>query len=220
MEVRMPEPFLFKGIGISGKMCSGKTTLAKYISETRGYPVVSLATALKEDVKGALKKAGLAVRKDQMFTKHKAQIRPMLQLWGELFRYFNGENWWVDRLFTDNDPPFVVDDVRYQNEVEGLRERGFLIIRLAVPRDVQLARIERLYPLARMSDLTHASETALDSYYNFDAVIFNYYTNDLHSLYNKFEEVTRLLDLPSMPQQLCHNNVPEVRNANMPLVRE
>ncbi len=38
----------FKKIALSGKMCSGKTTLSQYLSENLGYSIYSIASPMKE----------------------------------------------------------------------------------------------------------------------------------------------------------------------------
>lgn len=216
MEVKEGSPFTYKGIGISGKMCSGKTTLAEYISASMGYPKKALADALKKDVKNALKHHGLDVRNDEMFTRYKDRIRPILQQWGVLFRFFNGEDYWIERLFYKHEGPMVVDDVRFPNEVEGLRKRGFLIIRMICPEDVRLDRIARLYPQTKTNDLKHESETALDDYPSFDLHVYNW-EDDKGAMFKRFEEGIRRFDLPVW-EQFCDDGVRGMPEATVPMV--
>lgn len=165
-------PFQYKGIGISGKMGSGKSSVAKEIATLFGWPVRSLATQIKTDVEAAFLAAGLDLEEGQLIPNHKDEIRGTLQEWGAMFRKYNGENWWVRQLFSHNRLPFIVDDVRFQNEFEGLRARGFLLIRLDVLQATQRERIARLYPSMDEAKFKHPSETDLDNYYNnFDIVV-------------------------------------------------
>ena len=153
---------MYNGIAIAGKICTGKTLLARHLAEKYGWQVHGLAAALKEDVVEALYMAGLGRDKSGIMNM-KGQLRALYQEWGRLFREVNGEDWWVDRLFKQaGKQPFVCDDLRYPNELEAFRRRGFLLVRLQVDPQDQLNRVERLYPDMRLEQLRHPSETALD----------------------------------------------------------
>lgn len=165
---------MYKGIAISGKIASGKTTLAEAISKRWGIPRKSLAANLKEDVAAALYEAGLACNEEAIIERHKAKLRGTLQEWGKIFRELNGEDYWVNRLFPangkdrhqENQRPFVCDDVRFQNEFTAFQRRGFLLVRLdtgggAYSTDYHVRR-DRLYPGLTPAQLSHPSETDLD----------------------------------------------------------
>lgn len=165
----------YQGIGISGKIASGKTTAARYLGGRLNWPVVSLASALKGDVARAMYEAGLAVESPEDLMKlHKASIRSTLQEWGGLFRELNGENYWIQRLFSRQQEPFIVDDVRYPNEFTELQARGFYMLRLEAWPQERIQRIHNLYPEMQERQQQHASETALDSWvYKFNAVVLS-----------------------------------------------
>ena len=158
---------MYRGIAISGKIASGKTTLARILAADYGIPVIPLAYCLKADVAEALSEAGLAHEKDLIVPDLKPHMRGLLQDWGLLFRNLNGEDYWVQRLFSyaksQKTPNFIVDDMRFRNEFHGLQRRGFLTIRLDIGGPTQEKRLKELYPDTPMSQLQHTSETDLDN---------------------------------------------------------
>ena len=91
-------------IGISGPMHSGKTALAKELSKTEGYIQESFANPVKDLVKHM----GLPVS------------RKYLQLMGQGARELIHEGVWVNSLQARLKPlhDYVIDDVRYPNELE------------------------------------------------------------------------------------------------------
>lgn len=166
------EAFVHKGIAISGKIASGKTTLAEYVSDKYGLPRWSLAGALKLDVSEALYMAGLEADQESIMNM-KGRLRTILQEWGTLFKEVNGEDYWVEQLFKSAGPgPFVCDDMRFPNELDAFQRRGFLCVRLECGPWDQLKRVEQLYPTMKLGQLKHLSETALDgSLSRFDVVM-------------------------------------------------
>jgi len=57
---------------------------------------------------------------------------------------------------------WVCDDIRFANEYEGLHDK-FLMFKLVLPLEDQLARIAKLYPDMDLSVLEHPSETEIAS---------------------------------------------------------
>jgi dephospho-CoA kinase len=164
VQTKESRPFSYRGIAISGKIASGKTTVANYLAAKYGLPVSSFATALKRSVFDALIHGDLEIE-DTDWTKfmveNKHRLRGILQEWGTIFREINGEDHWTKKLFAKKSP-FIVDDMRFQAEFDYLRKRGFLLIRLYADQDIRLDRISRLYPDMPSSALWHRSEIALD----------------------------------------------------------
>ncbi len=159
-------------ICVSGKIASGKTTLASLIELYNPYARRALAGALKADL------ARLCQVSVDYIEENKELFRPMLQYYGtEIMRKVHGEDYWVRRLVQDSEDAglsgLVVDDVRFPNEVEGLvasaRSAAFSV-RLEVDPAVQAERYLAKYGSALSEDkANHVSETALDSYHHFDA---------------------------------------------------
>ncbi len=136
-------------IAICGKMCSGKTTLATYIMrQFPGYQKYSFAQKVKE----------LCVDLFQMETKN----RPLLIQFANKMREID-PNVWVNQVLqqTKGKQNCIIDDVRYQNEVDALIDDGWVLIQLYVPYEVQKTRIKQLYPNDYQDHLdaaTHISE--------------------------------------------------------------
>ena len=126
-------------IGFTGAAGSGKTTAAKLL----GYPVISFATPLKEMVAVVLRAAGQDVYR---CLKGDLKETPIAALGGRSPRYLLqtlGTEWgrmkvhadlWVNLAIRQAqqqiDGSVVIDDVRFDNEVEAIRTAGGIIIRL------------------------------------------------------------------------------------------
>ena len=121
-------------IAICGKMCSGKTTLANYIMRTfPGYRKYSFAEKVKE----------LCVDLFDM----KKKDRPLLINFANKMRDIDPDVW-VNQVLkqTKGQDNCIIDDVRYQNEVDALVNDGWKFIQLNVPYELQKSRIMKLYP--------------------------------------------------------------------------
>src|SRR5690606_9420729 len=88
----------------------------------------------------------------------------VLQNIGVYLRETLGEDHWVDTLIASHPDlattGLVVDDMRFPNEFQRLKDLGFLMVRLEIDRKEQIRRAEAMG--AKLGDLDHASETALD----------------------------------------------------------
>jgi len=121
-------------IAITGKMCSGKSTLAQIIKETNGqYQIYSLGQKVKD------------VAKDLFNMQEKD--RTLLTSIGTKMREINSEVW-IKYLIeqTKDKTHCIVDDLRYQNEYEALSKNGYKIIQLVIDPKIQEKRIKEVYP--------------------------------------------------------------------------
>jgi dephospho-CoA kinase len=145
-------------IAISGKMCSGKSTLTKYLIEKYGFDEYCFAAKLKEIVKDLF----------GVETKN----RKLLQLVGEKMRQVDSYVW-IKYLFNKlpKTKNVIVSDVRYLNEIVTLKNANFKTIRLEVSEDVQRERIKKTYGDLPQEALEHMSEIALDDYDGFDYIL-------------------------------------------------
>lgn len=157
-------------IAISGKFCSGKTTLSNQI--------ISLITSKYRNI--AIKKVSFAseVKRiaEQTFLM-KEKNRNLLQLIGRKMREID-EDVFCKYIVNDIDMDInsnqliILDDLRYKNEMEYLKNNGFIIIRLNITRDEQYRRIKQLYPNENytIENFNHGSEVGLDDFgpENFD----------------------------------------------------
>lgn len=161
-------------IGISGKIGSGKTSLAKaLLSFYPRHKKVSFADNLREIISIM---TGIPVEKTRTEEEKAFVLEELGGLTvGELLQKTGTEvgrcihpDVWVVSLFSKWDSKndyWILDDVRFPNEADAIRKRGGLLIRLEGDpsgfweSDRKTTR-----------DRNHASETALDNYTDFDFV--------------------------------------------------
>lgn len=156
-------------IGISGKICSGKTTLANAIVEADPRYI---RHGIGEEIRVELcEKLGLS---REHMDAHKEDYVDLLQAYGNLMRRIDNPNYWVGRLLDwiqRTDSRFViVDDMRFPNEVEmfGYHSNWFTSIRLEIDEELQARRYwERYRKELSREQRDHISETALDDYDRF-----------------------------------------------------
>ena len=121
-------------VAICGKMCSGKSSLANHIMRTfPGYQKYSFAQRVKELC-------------SELFGM-KGKDRPLLIQFSNKMREID-ENVWINQILqeTKGRENCIIDDVRYQNDVDALIQDGWQFIQLHVPYDIQRKRIMRIYP--------------------------------------------------------------------------
>lgn len=178
-------------IALLGKARSGKDTAAGHLV-TLGYTRFAFADPLKDALlrTNPLVQTGynVYVRLDSLikaagweYTKDKyPEVRRLLQNYGQSIRdidpYFwvSATTYAVDLFVANTQRPVVVSDVRYRNEAEALKRRGF-----------RLVRITRPYP--PLAGYAHTSETELDSY-DVDASILN--AGSVDTLRDSIERLT------------------------------
>jgi pantothenate kinase-related protein Tda10 len=165
-------------IGISGKIGSGKTTLRNALTaEFPEYSCVSFAENVRRNVSLLtgihVENMRTTEQKNEIVKGFHKTLGRLLQDVGEGLRQKVGENVWVESLFStfDENSHWIIDDTRYENEVEKIRSCGGIVIRLeGDPQDVRKNSTR---------ELSHPSETSLDNYQEFDAV----YNTDLLSVH-------------------------------------
>jgi hypothetical protein len=128
-----------------GRFCTGKDTRADALERLRPDTWRgAFATALKREV---AEKSGVTI---PYLEAHKGEFRAELQAVGDGRRAEFGDGYWVDQLMAQIDlveqdlrpngrpylPFMAITDVRYQNEVDSLRARGFEVVRLVAPDEV------------------------------------------------------------------------------------
>lgn len=182
---------LYKGreirlIGISGKIGSGKTSLANYLCKKyQSLMKVSFAENLRRMV-------AILVNIDVEQTRSASDKAVVLPGWGctvgdllqrfgtEVGRTIHPDAWVLSLLagYKEGESFWVSDDCRFINEVNGIKERGGLLIRLNGDPG-------KVYEEAgKVRNLNHASETALDEYDGFDVVInTENYLNEMDKLF-------------------------------------
>ena len=121
-------------IAITGKMCSGKTTLSNYLCtiEPR-FQVFSFARKVKE------------VASDLFNMNPLKKDRSLLISIGQKMRDID-PNVWINYVIqqTHGIEYCLIDDLRYQNEYEALAKNGWKIIQLKVSDELQEKRIREI----------------------------------------------------------------------------
>lgn len=135
-------------VALSGKMKSGKTTLAKTITRDTIY-------SFADPIRAALRELGI----DK--TEHPMLYRQGAQYIGTDLCRAHDPDWWVQRMarrfsYRPIGKHFVIDDMRFQNEYDWCKEQGFLMVRLDISRELQYTRG------AEEGTFDHPSETGLD----------------------------------------------------------
>lgn len=137
-------------IALIGKMCSGKSTIAKIIMEhDPQYQRYSFGQKVKD----------VATELFNMVGKDRA----LLIEFANKMRDIDSEVWVNQVLKQSKDKEFcVIDDIRYQNELDALIEGNWIIIKLNISKDLQRTRIIETYPETYKEHLEyvdHFSET-------------------------------------------------------------
>jgi hypothetical protein len=180
-------------ISISGKIGSGKDTIAEIIKQempAAGWEVKKFAGKLKE-IATLLTSIPVTQFEDQSFKQtllpeqwndangNAMTVRDLLQRLGtEAMRSGLHENVWVNALMSDLEPNsnWIITDTRFPNEIDACVHHGAITI--LVQRDLSTT------PLC-----AHASETALDQYDQWDYIINN--TGSMQNLRRKVGEILR-----------------------------
>lgn len=155
-------------IAISGKLKSGKDTIADYLVQEYGFKRIAFADKLKD------------IAKDLFFWDGNKDDygRKLLQDLGMQMRSIK-QDVWVDYVFrtirNHNDMNWVITDVRYKNEAEIAHKNRACIWR--VNRELDRSNIL----------CNHISETDLDDYNYFDDIIENVGT--VRELYDKVDKL-------------------------------
>lgn len=166
-------------IGISGKMRSGKSTVAEMIQlmSNGNYKICSFADKIKAMVSIATgvdydtidERKNDYLPKDFQYGDMKT-YRHMLQKFGtDAIRNNLGEDFWINALFVDLDyADIIVPDVRFLNEAEAIKKKKGLLIKV----------VNEHADSIMLEENTHVSETEMDGYKDFDIVIENNSTID------------------------------------------
>jgi len=170
-------------IAFAGPRGTGKTTLADYLVKLHGFTRCSLAAPIKRIIAEApqdsherhqfllrwgrelfpgsiVLQARFATEAARALAAERDPGRRAQLIGTDVGRALDQEVW--IRYLLHNLPagPVVVDDVRFRNECEALRQNGFLLVRLTAPPDVLAARLAARPGERR--DPSHPSEHGLE----------------------------------------------------------
>ena len=170
-------------VGLGFQARAGKDTVGSYLKNEYGFNHRAFA--------GPLKRAAAHIFKldeDQLYGSKKEILderwgqtpREILQKLGtEAIRNVFGVDTWVKSLqySLSDEGDFVITDMRFPNEVEAVKAWGGFTVRIDRPT------------LPPISNRSHASETALDGYSDWDHVLTN--DGDFLHLYRQVDEMLK-----------------------------
>lgn len=182
-------------VALSGKMRSGKSFVANHLIEHHGFQRLTFAGPLKDDIR-AMGFPEWAVQQKPDW------MRLLMQVYGQAWRAIDPDHW-VNQLLidlrnasidvqgdllagTNAERRFVIDDLRFRNEAQALREWE------TQTKDVKLIRLYRLGDPGKVAFTEDISETGLDHWENWDAIV-QAVSGDLPGL---CQGVERALNLP------------------------
>ena len=157
-------------IAICGKMASGKTTMAeKFVKQHEGFGRFSLAEAVKRfarfvyDIpeghkdRVAFQKIGDGARQELYENVWLNTLLNDIKVHEDINKLENGNEGFITN--------FVIDDVRYVNEVINLKKEGWLLVKIQIDDELQIKRLKKRYPNdweTHAGARHHASESEVD----------------------------------------------------------
>lgn len=156
------------GIALIGSQKAGKSTTAKALRMLiTNSQRISFADALRDEVAEVLADNDPDPLHDKEWflnamttVPDKYHYGPLLQWWGTDFRRAQLPTYWVDKVInkitrTGGNTVWLIDDCRFQNEYDALKDLGFFFIRLG-PNP--LTGADNLAAIADKRNPNHASE--------------------------------------------------------------
>lgn len=165
-------------IGLTGRVRSGKNTVADYLEKVYHMSQFALGDKLKENF-----------HKDHPHILWKPKPVRGYQLYGQLKRYVYGDDYWTEECFkeiakheeiyntyrealrdtypeTEFPEVFtpVITDIRQPNEIERCKQEGFVIIRITCDQEIQAERLSEVGDKISQSDLNFETETWIDKF--------------------------------------------------------
>lgn len=130
-------------IAFTGKICSGKTTLAnrvQVLAHTHHIAVerLSFGDYAKNVAKTYFGYDGTKYTGRELIVKIDAKMRDIRpDVWVDCMRR---------KMLSSDCHNWVVDDVQHPNEADMLRSMGFTLFRIDIPESVRIERLEHTYP--------------------------------------------------------------------------
>lgn len=161
---------------LTGRIRSGKDTVADYLAKEYGFKKFAFADAMKFYL-------------HRLFPgiPHHPKPRRAYQVFGEGIRNLDlpgATDVWIDACLAQIDAheflygeafedgvSVVITDMRTPREYERLREEGFTIIRITAPDDIRRQRAEQAGDCFTADDFAHETESHVDGFeVDFDVV--------------------------------------------------
>ncbi|AXN39832.1 deoxynucleotide monophosphate kinase family protein [Peribacillus butanolivorans] len=170
---------------IVGRLRSGKTVVADYIRYQHGFTEIAFGSMLKY--------FAAQVFAHSEVTKGVGKNRQLLQSFGQSCRSVDENVWLQHAEFSYNlamdsraTKGIVISDGRQPNEIAWAKSQGFAVVRITAPEDVRLARAVAEGDDFKPADLTHETESFVDTF-GTDYEIVN--DGTLDDLYAQVDEV-------------------------------
>jgi dephospho-CoA kinase len=140
-------------IALTGKMRSGKDTVAEHLVVSYGFERQAFGDALKLHAHATLP-----------WIAADPKPRALYQQFGQLMREIEPDVWvrHVERQLSDK--PVVISDLRQPNEHEWARKNGFTIVRVTTPDDIRIKRMIDAGDDFTAHDITHETELSIDGF--------------------------------------------------------
>lgn len=150
-------------IGIAGKMASGKTTFKRQIQRLFEELSMTVQTIAFADYIKEIAHEAYNMPKDE---EHKD--RPLLIKIGTAMREINKDvfvNVVRNRVKQSNADVIIIDDCRFKNEYDMLKQNKWILIRINTPEKKRVERIKMKYPKIfqrHIDKINDQSETQID----------------------------------------------------------
>lgn len=167
-------------LALTGKARSGKDAIAEYLVANYRFKRFAFGDGIREVCR-------------QLYPEQfegRAKPRALLQGVGQSLRAFD-EDVWVKRTLYEISWSWphgsvVISDLRQPNEYDALIRKGFVIIRVTAPEDLRIQRMLAVGDAFNSDDLTHDTESYVDSF-EVDYEIINDGTlGELHTQVDEF----------------------------------
>jgi dephospho-CoA kinase len=154
-------------VALTGKMRSGKDTVAVHLFILRGFSRVAFGDALKRNAHAAFP-----------WVPNTPKPRSLYQKFGQIMRQEFDEDIWIKHtelsvraaidyrvnIIGAEQVGVVITDLRQPNEYEWARANGFTIIRVTAPDEDRIARAIAAGDDFTVHGLTHETELAIDGF--------------------------------------------------------
>jgi dephospho-CoA kinase len=152
-------------IALTGKMRSGKDTVAKHLFIDHDFDRVAFGDALKKNAHATFP-----------WVSEVSKPRALYQSYGQLMRQIDPDVWikhaeqtvdvWINMRVNDGAERVgvVITDLRQPNEYGWARANGFTIIRVTAPDEDRIARAISAGDDFTVHDLTHETEQAIGTF--------------------------------------------------------
>ena len=161
-------------IAISGPMCSGKSTIAKYICEVNSdYKIYSFGQKIKDLAK-------------ELFDMNEIKNRSLLIQIANSLKSID-ENVWINYILKKckNKENCIIDDLRFENELTELINDSWYFIVLQVPKEERIKRIKNLYPDNFQDHIKNMNDISEKGLTNFppEKTLYINWNNDKENIY-------------------------------------